>query len=38
MHHFRAAVARITGRRQRVRPTEWLSYLGSFGDDFFSED
>ncbi|MCU1501488.1 MAG: hypothetical protein JWM12_842 [Ilumatobacteraceae bacterium] len=38
MYQLRAAVARLTGRRVRVRPIGWWSYLGSFGDDFFSDE
>ena len=34
MKFLRSALERLSARQQ----SEWFSYLGSFGDDFFTDD
>jgi hypothetical protein len=34
MKFLRSAIGRLSAMQQ----TEWFSYLGSFGDDFFTDD
>lgn len=34
MKYLRLAIGRLSGRQGG----EWFSYLGTFGDDFFTDD